>query len=574
MEKKINSILWILFILLLSFLYAKSRVHDYEKVERILQVLRNIKEADSNLDESLLKTRYYIIKNYDPINQYLSEIQVSLNTLDKGNDSIRNPGQANIIEKLDEFAKIFNEKKQELDSFKGQNAILKNAMQLLPISIEKVKSQKNINPILLDDLLKNILLFNLAGEDFVRNNCEVVLVKLKAEDAKRKDLELEILIRHSENILIKKKSLDLIVESILSKNTGSALDQLSTTFTVYYNSYLDSANIYRLLMYAVSVLLLFYIGYILIRLLLSSISLQFAHDKLLITNRAYERFVPKESLSILSKQNIVELKLGDGIKKEMAVLFSDIRSFTTLSEKMTPEENFGFINSYLNIMGPIVRQHKGFIDKYIGDAIMALFPDRSEDVVLAGINMLRELKIYNDENRNTTDRAALKIGIGIHRGDMIFGTIGENDRMESTVISDSVNLGSRIEGLTKYYGVSILISENIFDTLKDQSDFKIRFIDKVTVKGKKLPVRIYEVYDADNPELIEKKESSKRSIEDALNFFYDKNPFAAKNILEKILEKFPEDLPTQYLLKRCNDWIPKMNDAKNEWADSADFDFK
>ncbi len=574
MKKRLNLLVWIFFGTVLSVLYVKSKVADYQKVERVLEVLRQIKHADSNLDESLLKTRYYIIKEYDSINQYLSEVQIALNSLDKGENSIRNSGQKMINDRLDEFTRIFSEKKEELDKFKGQNAILKNAIHLLPASVEKVKSQKIIKEIVLDSLLKNILLYNLAGDDSIKKICESQLMILKQENRKKTNLELEILIRHSENILLKKKSLDELVESILNKNTGSELDRLSAAFTIYYNSFLNTANIYRLLLYTFSVLLLFYIAYILVRLLLSSISVKMANEKLLITNKAYERFVPKESLRILSKKSVIDLKLGDGIRREMSVLFSDIRSFTAMSEKMTPEENFGFINSYLKIMGPIVRSNNGFIDKYIGDAIMALFPEKSEDAVLAGINMLKELKIYNDKNRNSTERAPIQIGIGVHIGGMIFGTVGENNRMESTVISDAVNLGSRIEGLTKHYGISFLISESIYEIINKPTNYKIRFIDRVTVKGKNRPIGIYEVYDADPEELIAKKDATKEALEKAIHLFYDKNPLEAKKILEKASKKFREDLPIKILLERCNEWIPKMNDPKISWEVSAGFDVK
>ncbi|HNH08233.1 MAG TPA: adenylate/guanylate cyclase domain-containing protein [Leptospiraceae bacterium] len=574
MKKRLNLLIWVFFGTALSVLYVKSKVVDYQKTERVLEVLRQIKHADSNLDESLLKTRYYIIKDYDPINQYLSEVQIALNSLDKGENSIRNSGQKMINERLDEFTRIFSEKKEELDRFKGQNAILKNAIHLLPISVEKVKNQKIIKDIVLDSLLKNILLYNLAGEESIKKICEGQLMILKSENRKKTNLELEILTRHSENILLKKKGLDDLVESILSKNTGTALDRLSAAFTIYYNSYLNTANIYRLLLYTFSVLLLFYIAYILVRLLLSSISVKMANEKLLITNKAYERFVPKESLSILSKNSVIDLKLGDGIRREMSVLFSDIRSFTAMSEKMTPEENFGFINSYLKIMGPIVRRHNGFIDKYIGDAIMALFPGKSEDAVQAGISMLKELKKYNSENRNSAERSPIQIGIGVHIGDMIFGTVGENNRMESTVISDAVNLGSRIEGLTKHYGISLLISENIYEIIHKPDDYKVRHIDRVTVKGKNRPIGIYEVYDADSEELIAKKDETKEALEKAIHLFYSKNPLEAKKILEKASKKFKEDLPIKILLNRCNEWIPKMNDSNADWETSAGFDFK
>ena len=112
---------------------------------------------------------------------------------------------------------------------------------------------------------------------------------------------------------------------------------------------------------------------------------------------AFERFVPHEFLNILDKESILEVEIGDQVQEEMSVLFSDIRDFTSLSEKMSPEENFRFTNSYLSRMEPSTREHHGFVDKFIGDAIMALFPTRAEDAVQAAVNMLKALGKYNDD---------------------------------------------------------------------------------------------------------------------------------------------------------------------------------
>lgn len=141
-------------------------------------------------------------------------------------------------------------------------------------------------------------------------------------------------------------------------------------------------------------------------------------------NAAYQRFVPEEFLKFLNRESIVDVKLGDQVRKEMSVLFSDIRSFTELSEKMTPEENFNFINSYLQRMGPSIRENNGFIDKYIGDAIMALFPRNAEDAIKASIQMMEGIKLYN-KHRNNQGYAPISIGIGIHTGELMLGTVGK-----------------------------------------------------------------------------------------------------------------------------------------------------
>ena len=210
------------------------------------------------------------------------------------------------------------------------------------------------------------------------------------------------------------------------------------------------------------------------------------------TNLSIERFVPHAFLKIVGKPSIVDVELGDNKQETMSILFSDIRSFTTLSESMTPDENFAFINAYLEQMGPVIRTHNGFIDKYIGDAIMALFTN-ADDAVRAGLAMLETLAAFNAERR-PAGQPPIGIGIGINSGSLMLGTIGEKQRMEGTVISDAVNLAARVEDLTKTYREPLLISEFTYQQLVDPKAYDIRSVDVVVVKGKTRPVTIYAVH--------------------------------------------------------------------------------
>jgi class 3 adenylate cyclase/HAMP domain-containing protein len=210
------------------------------------------------------------------------------------------------------------------------------------------------------------------------------------------------------------------------------------------------------------------------------------------TNLSIERFVPHTFLSIIGKPSIVDVELGDNKRQNMTILFSDIRSFTTLSEKMTPDENFAFINAYLERMGPVIRTHNGFIDKYVGDAIMALF-DTADEALRAGLAMFDALDVFNAERR-LADLAPIAIGIGVNSGSLMLGTIGEKHRMDGTVISDAVNLASRIEDLTKVYRAGLLMSQYTYEQLAEPEAYGIRPIDVVRVKGKTQPVAIYEVF--------------------------------------------------------------------------------
>ncbi|MBE9094693.1 response regulator [Tychonema sp. LEGE 07203] len=264
------------------------------------------------------------------------------------------------------------------------------------------------------------------------------------------------------------------------------------------------------------------------------------HIRLAKINAAYGRFVPHDFLRFLGHESIVDVQLGDQIQKDMTVLFSDIRSFTTISEAMTPQENFNFINSYLSRVSPVIRAHQGFIDKYIGDAIMALFPESADDAVRAAVEMQKQVIVYN-QHRQRSNYAPIAIGIGLHAGTLMLGTIGEEERMESTVIADAVNLASRLEGLTKVYGSGILVTESILERLGDREQYLYRFVDRVTVKGKTSVVSVFEIYDAETQQSMELKQETAAAFEKGLELYFEQNFTKAQKIFKKICETNPQD---------------------------------
>ena len=270
-----------------------------------------------------------------------------------------------------------------------------------------------------------------------------------------------------------------------------------------------------------------------------------------LTN-AYSRFVPNQFLNMLNKDSVIDIELGDQIEKEMTVFFSDIRDFTSLSEKMSPQDNINFINSYLRRMEPIIGKYNGFIDKYIGDAIMGLFPTNPDDALKSSIAMLRRLKSLN-EDRISYGWKPIHIGIGLNTGKLMLGTIGGEERIEGTVISDSVNLASRTESLTKAYGVEILITEFSEALLKD--DYHIRVIDRIQVKGKEQFVTIYEVFDADTEEIIKKKKAAMPLYNEAYDAFHSQNFIQADKLFKELKKALPADKTIQIYLERCMDII-------------------
>jgi class 3 adenylate cyclase len=208
--------------------------------------------------------------------------------------------------------------------------------------------------------------------------------------------------------------------------------------------------------------------------------------------RSIARFVPVQFLNLLNKVDITDIHYGDAILKNMIIMFTDIRGFTSLSEQLSPAENFEFLNSYIRYMEPVIVNNQGFVDKFMGDGIMALFPGSTNQAVSAAIEMQNQLEMFNRE-QTCNGRPAIRIGIGLHRGDVMLGTLGSDERLETTVIGDSVNLSSRLEHLTKERQVQIIISQAVFETLENPHPFNIQKLEDAKVRGKSKSIKIYQV---------------------------------------------------------------------------------
>ncbi|MFO7031259.1 guanylate cyclase [Limnospira fusiformis CCALA 023] len=265
---------------------------------------------------------------------------------------------------------------------------------------------------------------------------------------------------------------------------------------------------------------------------------------------AYGRFVPREFLEFLGHRSIVDVELGDAVEQEMSILFSDIRDFTTISEQLTPADNFKFLNSYLGRMEAAIAYNNGFIDKYIGDAIMALFSNNADEAVQAGILMLKMLAAYNQQPVEA-GRSPVRIGIGINTGNLMLGTVGGSNRMDGTAIGDAVNLASRIEGLTKNYGSQLLISHHTFLKLEHPTKYALRLIDRVKVKGKSTFVSVFEIFENDPPEIKALKLKNKTLFEKAVVLYHFNCFDQATEQFQAYLDLNPGDRAAEIYRDRC-----------------------
>ncbi|HEU4718584.1 MAG TPA: adenylate/guanylate cyclase domain-containing protein [Bacteroidia bacterium] len=273
----------------------------------------------------------------------------------------------------------------------------------------------------------------------------------------------------------------------------------------------------------------------------------------------FRKFVPAQFLDKIAKDGIESIRAGYAQREEVAVLFSDIRSFTSLAEKMSSDEVFRMLNEYLAYVEPPIRAHSGFVDKYMGDGIMALFENGDgnnscDNAVAASLEMLEQLEAFN-EKRISAGEEPLRMGIGLHNGPVIIGTLGGNERMDSTAIGDAVNLTSRIEGMTKMYGVPLLAGESIIRALSIRHELYCRFVDTVVAKGKNEPVAIWEISGRRSDKRLAAYAKLIPAYEEAIRFFRERKIADAKKEFEKCLALFPGDTVSRIYLDRCTKFL-------------------
>lgn len=286
------------------------------------------------------------------------------------------------------------------------------------------------------------------------------------------------------------------------------------------------------------------------------------HLNLNSIHRAASKFVPTKFIKSVGRESITDVVLGDFIEKNVTVLFTDVRGYTGLSESMTPEQNFKFVNAYVGRMGPIIQQNQGFVNQYLGDGIMALFPHEAEHALDSAIEMQRTLTLYN-KRRVEKGYLPIAVGMGLHTGPLVMGIIGDVNRNDTAIIADTVNTASRTEGVTKHYGANIVISEDSLQTIENKDGFNFRFLGKVKVKGKEKNIGIYECFDGDSPEMISLKTKTLKTFEKGLEYFFAKEFPKASAAFDKVLDENPKDAVAKYFITKSAEYT--FSGAPKNW---------
>jgi len=273
----------------------------------------------------------------------------------------------------------------------------------------------------------------------------------------------------------------------------------------------------------------------------------------------FQKYVPSDVIDQFF-ENPEKMLVGEN--RVISILFSDIRSFTSISEQMMPDDLVSSLNRYFTVMVDVIMARHGIVDKYIGDAIMAFFgaPVRHKDdalqSVLAGIEMTEVLEDFNAQQRKL-GKPEFKIGVGINYGVVTVGNIGTEKKMDYTIIGDMVNLASRMEGLTKKYHQPLLISESLHQKVKDEVD--CRLIDTVAVKGKTKGVKIYTV----KKRLSEEENKAWTLHNTAMESYYQQDFDKAISYFQNVQKIFPDDYASQAMIDRCRQF--KVSPPPENW---------
>ena len=286
-------------------------------------------------------------------------------------------------------------------------------------------------------------------------------------------------------------------------------------------------------------------------------------EAILRIHEVTKKFVPNEFIRLLGKESLTDVKLGDQAEINVTVLFTDIRDFTSLSEKMTPDENFRFVSSFNERLGPVIRSHHGFINQYLGDSIMAIFPRHPDDALNAAVGMQKAVHELNMERKNQS-LPAIRAGIGMHTGPLIMGITGDENRLDAATISDTVNTAARIESLTKYYRSPLLLSGETLRQISDHNKYHLRDLGKVQLKGKYKLLSIIECINGYPDTELQRKTKTLVSFNESMNYYFDQRFENAIQGFQAVVATDPDDRTALFFMENALKYL--KNGVPENWT--------
>lgn len=271
------------------------------------------------------------------------------------------------------------------------------------------------------------------------------------------------------------------------------------------------------------------------------------------TNIEYEKYIPKQFLKFIGKNSVLELELGNNVQKEVTTMFCNIRNSTQVSTTLSLEDNFNYINSYLKVVAPIVRKYNGFIDKYLGDGILAVFVKPNEAIECAhAIN-----KSIKDKNLQDKNSPNLEVGISIHTGEVAFGIVGDESRKTPTIISDSVNFASKMDDVNKTYGTTLIFSKETLNNLPAKYPLSYRYIGSLKMSKKGDGMSIFESLETYNKKERDVLIKHKSQFETAVRSFDMAKFELAKNQFSEVFKNEKKDKVCYAYFNVCEEKLSK-----------------
>ena len=272
------------------------------------------------------------------------------------------------------------------------------------------------------------------------------------------------------------------------------------------------------------------------------------------TDLEYEKYVPKQFLKFLGKNSILELELGNQVQKEVTTMFCDIRNSTATSSTLSLEDNFNYINSYLKVVSPLVRKHGGFVDKYLGDGILAVFM-KAENAMECAVQIVKAIE---QKNKSSVATPSMDVGISLNTGEVVFGVVGEEERKSPTIISDTVNLASKMENINKFFHTKIIFSKRTLNSLRNEYPLSYRFIGTLTLEDKDY-LSMFECLDSYDKKTREKLESVKVTFEQGVRYYNLGKYHNAKENFQLVLKRAREDKVAYMYYNKCEQKISGEN---------------
>ncbi len=260
-----------------------------------------------------------------------------------------------------------------------------------------------------------------------------------------------------------------------------------------------------------------------------------------------QKFIPKQFFKFLGKSSITELELGNKVKKRATTLLCDLKSASDHGKTLSLEENFNFVNSYLNVASPIIRKHGGFVDKYFGDGLLAVFP-KPENAIDCAHAIIRSIEV---KNRGLKDLPQVLPRISIHTGEVVFGIVGEEERKSPSIISDVIDLANKIEEINNYLQTKLIFSKSVLDDLSSRYRLAYRYLGSLTIEDN-IDLSLFESLDVYSREKRERLIKFKGTFENGVRLYNQKDYTEAKEHFEQILKSVSNDMPSYiYFNKAC-----------------------